>query len=169
MGDEKVGQVHLFLQLLEEIDDLCLNRNIQRRDRLVADNKFRVHGQGARDTDALALPAAKLVWVTVVMILAETHLMEQFINAFALGSALGKFVNFQTFADDIADAHPRVQRSIGILKNDLHLPPRIAEFTLRQGQQVFPLEVNLAAGRLNEPKNGSSQRRLAAAGLADNA
>ena len=64
--------------------------------------------------------------------------MEQFIDAFALGSALGKFVNFQTFADDIADAHPRVQRSIGILKNDLHLPSRVAEFALGQSQQVFP-------------------------------
>src|SRR5882724_2159104 len=169
MGNEKVGEMHLLLQLLQEIDDLRLNRNIQRGDWLVADNKFRVHGQGARDTDALALPAAKLVGVTVVMILAEAHRMEQFIDAVALSSTLGKFVNFQTFADDIADAHPRIQRGIGILKNDLHLPPRIAEFALGQSQQVFPLEIDLAAGRLNKPKNGSSQRRLAAAGLADDA
>jgi hypothetical protein len=169
MGDEKVCQVHLFLQLLQEIDDLRLNRNIQRGDRLVADNKFGGHGQSAGNTDALALPAAKLVRITVVMIFAEAHLPEQFDHPVALGSAPGEFVNFQAFSDDIADAHPRVQRSIGILKNDLHLPPRIAEFALGQSQQVFSLEINFAAGRLDEPKNGSSQCRLAAAGFADDA
>src|SRR5262245_28141192 len=29
MGNEKVGEVHFLLQFLQEIDNLCLNRNIQ--------------------------------------------------------------------------------------------------------------------------------------------
>src|SRR5262245_527320 len=169
MRNEKVGQVHLLLQFLQKIDNLCLNRNIQGGDGLVADNKFRVHSQGASDTDALALPATKLVRVTVVMILAETHLPEQFDHPVAFGSAPSEFVNFQPFTDDIADAHPRVQRRIGILKNDLHLPSRIAELALRQSQQVFPLKINFAAARLDEPEYCSSQCRLAAARFPDDA
>jgi hypothetical protein len=108
VGNEKVGQVHLFLQLLEEIDDLRLNRNVQGRDRLVADNELRVNSQCARDADALSLPAAEFVGVTVVMILAEAYLMEQFDYPVALGFSFGEFVNFQTFADNIADAHARI-------------------------------------------------------------
>ena len=55
MGDEEVGQIQLFLQVLEQVDDLGLNRDIQRGNRFVGDDEFRLQRQGAGDADALSL------------------------------------------------------------------------------------------------------------------
>ena len=41
VGDEEVGEALLLLQILQQIDDLRLHRNIQRRDRLIAHHKAR--------------------------------------------------------------------------------------------------------------------------------
>jgi hypothetical protein len=37
MGDEQIGQMELFLELAEQIQDLRLNGHVERRDRLVGD------------------------------------------------------------------------------------------------------------------------------------
>ena len=55
VGDEQVGEFELVAQVLEQIDDLRLDRHVERRDRLVADDEFGAHREGARDADALAL------------------------------------------------------------------------------------------------------------------
>ncbi len=43
VGNKKVSQIELFLQLFEEVDDLCLNGNVERRYRLVAYQKGRFY------------------------------------------------------------------------------------------------------------------------------
>ena len=40
MGNKQISQSHLSLQFDQKIDDLCLNRNIQRRDWLITHNNF---------------------------------------------------------------------------------------------------------------------------------
>src|SRR3981081_1238285 len=57
MGNEEIGEPELLLQILQEIDDLGLDRYIQCRHRLIADNEFGFDRERARDTDALALTA----------------------------------------------------------------------------------------------------------------
>ena len=47
------------LQFAKEIEDLRLNRNVQRRHRLVADKKLRSHGERPRDRDPLSLSTRK--------------------------------------------------------------------------------------------------------------
>ena len=63
VGDEEIGEVKLVLQLLEQVDDLCLDRHVQRRDGLVAHDERRIHRQCARDADPLSLAARELVRV----------------------------------------------------------------------------------------------------------
>ncbi len=65
MGDEKVRQFELLLQIFQQVDDLCLNRNVERRDRLVADDETGFDRQGAGDADALALAARELVRIAI--------------------------------------------------------------------------------------------------------
>ncbi len=52
-------------QLQEQVDDLRLDRHVERGDRLVADQHVGLHGQRARDGDALALPAGELVRIAL--------------------------------------------------------------------------------------------------------
>ena len=48
--DEDVRQVELVLQVVEQVDHLRLDRDVERRDRLVRDDQLRVQGERARAT-----------------------------------------------------------------------------------------------------------------------
>ena len=61
MGDEKIGQSHLFLHILQNGDNLYLNRHIQGGDRLVTDHKFLIRSQSPLDTDTLELQNGKMI------------------------------------------------------------------------------------------------------------
>src|SRR5262245_17768578 len=63
--DEQVRELKPFLQVLEQVDDLALDRDVERRHRLVADDEARLERERARDADALALPARKLVRISL--------------------------------------------------------------------------------------------------------
>src|SRR3954471_2454921 len=59
VGDEEVREPELLLQVLEQVEDLRLDRDVERRDGLVAHDQLRIQGECARDADALALPAGE--------------------------------------------------------------------------------------------------------------
>ena len=59
VGDEEVGEPVLFLQPLEQVEDLRLHRDVERRHRLVADDDLRADGQRPGDRDALTLAAGQ--------------------------------------------------------------------------------------------------------------
>ncbi len=55
--DEQVCQAEFLLQVFQQIQHLRLNGDVQRRDRLIADQQFGLQGQGAGDADTLSLTA----------------------------------------------------------------------------------------------------------------
>ena len=69
--DEQVGEAELLLQILEQVEDLRLHRDVERRDRLVADQQVGPERQRAGDADALALAAGKAVRIAVEIALVE--------------------------------------------------------------------------------------------------
>ena len=81
MGDEEVGQAELLLQVFQQVDDLRLNRHVERRDRLVGDDEVRVRRERAGDADALALAAGELVRVAVGEVRVETDRLQQLLDA----------------------------------------------------------------------------------------
>jgi hypothetical protein len=62
--DEQIGQPKSFLQILKKVDDLRLNRNIQRRYWFVQNQKTGFDRQRPRNSYPLALPAGKLMRIT---------------------------------------------------------------------------------------------------------
>src|SRR5213083_2067509 len=50
MRNEQVGQSKLLLEISQQIDDLRLDRDVQRGDRFVCNNKFWFKRQRPRDT-----------------------------------------------------------------------------------------------------------------------
>ena len=61
MCDEYVGQPELVLELLEQVDHLRLDRDVERRHRLVEQNQLRIDRQRSSDPDSLSLAARELV------------------------------------------------------------------------------------------------------------
>ena len=122
MGNEKIGQSHLFLQIHKKIDDLCLDRNIECGDRLIENDELRLHGKRTRDTDSLALSAGKLVHETVRMLAVQSDQLQIFVDhLLALFFILRQMMDIDSLADDIGNCHTRVKRSIRILKDHLYL------------------------------------------------
>ena len=66
-----------LLQLEQQIDDLRLHRDVERRDQLVGDQAFGLDGERARDADALALAAGEFVRIAVGRIGRQAHEIEQ--------------------------------------------------------------------------------------------
>ncbi len=57
VADEQQREAELLLQVLQQVDDLRLDRDVERRDRLVADDQFGLRRECPGDADALALTA----------------------------------------------------------------------------------------------------------------
>ena len=83
VGDEQVGQPELALEPLEQVDDLGLDRHVERADRLVGDDQVRVEGERAGHADALALAAGELVRIARREVRVEADRREQLADALA--------------------------------------------------------------------------------------
>jgi hypothetical protein len=84
-------------------------------------------------------------------------------------AAVKRLIDDQRLGDDLADPHARVERAKRVLEHRLNrsavlAPPRRIELL-----QVAPLEPHLPTRRLLEPQHELRRRRLATAGLADDA
>src|ERR1043166_4542621 len=78
MADEQIADVEFRLQFFQLIDDLRADRNVERRDRLVEHDQPRFGDERARDRDALALPAGKLMGKQPRDLGAQTDEVEHF-------------------------------------------------------------------------------------------
>ena len=122
--DEEISEGKAFLQLLQEVDDLRLNGDIQGGYRLIANDELGLEGQGAGDAHPLSLAAAHLVGIAAGHKGIQTDHLEKLVHSIlTLPSVLTDAVHPYGLADDLADGHARVERAVGVLKDNLHLAP----------------------------------------------
>jgi hypothetical protein len=57
VGDEQKSETELLLQIEQHVQDLGLDRYVERRNRLVGDDESGVHRERAGNADTLALSA----------------------------------------------------------------------------------------------------------------
>ena len=107
--------------------------------------------------------------VAVRVARVEADDVEQLADPDAAVAARADPVHDQRLADDVADRHPRVERRVRVLEDDLHLAPHLAE-------RFRPSSVSSMPSNFTEPEVGFEKlqdavasRRLARAGLADEA
>ena len=117
--------------------------------------------------DSLPLAAAELVGIPRELRRIEPDQLEQVRDARAALRACADAVDYQRLLDDRTDAHPRVQRRVGVLEDDLHIAPRLAHARAREGEDILSLEPDLPGRRLDESQDAPSGRCLPAARLAD--
>jgi hypothetical protein len=119
MSDDHEGQPEALLQVFEQIDDLRLDRHVEGRDRLVADDQLGIARQRPGDADALALAAGEFVRVAVRMGRQQADRAHEVGHALALLPAGSEAVQPDWLGDDVAHIHARVEGGVRILKDDL--------------------------------------------------
>ena len=86
--NEDVSDARLLLNILQQINDLRLDRDIERRYRLVADQHLRLDRESAGDADALPLSARKLVRIALKIVSRQSDAAQQFGDPRAFFAAL---------------------------------------------------------------------------------
>ena len=110
VGDEYQGQAEFLLQVLEQIDDLGLDRYIQRADRFITNHQLGVEHQRPRDANPLALAAGELVWVAIDLVRQQTHHFHHAPGSlFHLQRGHIGIKSPQRLRDDIPGSHARIQ------------------------------------------------------------
>src|SRR5665811_794582 len=82
VGDEQIREIELPLEILHQVEDLRLDRNIECRHRLVEHHQGRVEGQRSRYADSLALATGELVGIAVGVFWVETHNRKESLHFF---------------------------------------------------------------------------------------
>ena len=85
MGNEQIGQPFFLLKADQKIYDLSLYRYVQCGDRLIAYDKFRLHGKGSGNSDPLALTAGKLMDISCRMLGIKTYRFQKLLLCGAKG------------------------------------------------------------------------------------
>jgi hypothetical protein len=167
--DVQDREVLLRLELVEEVEDLGAARRVDHRDGLVCHEVVRPEHHGPRDADTLPLAARERVrvllchlgcWVQLDLLERRQH------PGVALGTVPGP-VDDEWLLDDLAHAHERTQAREGILEDDLRALAEGGEGAAGERGDVLALEDDAAARQRHEAQGGATQRRLAAAGFAD--
>ena len=63
MADQEKGDAEITLEILEKVEDLRLDRDIERAHRLIGDDQARLGDEGASDGDSLALATGEFMRV----------------------------------------------------------------------------------------------------------
>src|SRR5690606_5088524 len=99
----------------QQVQRLRLNGDVERADRLVADDQLRLQRQRARDADALSLAARELVRITTHEVRIHADLLEQGLHLATQRGAARATEDLERLADDLFDRHAWIQAAEGIL------------------------------------------------------
>ncbi len=117
-----------------------------------------------RDANPLPLSAGEFVRIAAQVSGEHIDLFQQRGGAVdAVGLARADAVNPHRLDEGGLDRHPRIQRAVGVLENDLHLPADLPQLAAAQRGDVDAVVVHLAASRFDQPQNGPPGGGLAAA------
>ncbi len=176
VGDEDDRGAGLLLELLEQVHDLGLHGDVQRRRRLVGDQQRGVADQRHGDHRALAHTAGELVRIVVhpQIGLRDAHL-GQHLHGPRPGLPLGgPGVLAVRLTDLLADGVVRREGGQRVLEDHGHLvAAQLFQFPFRRGEEVLPVEQDLAlylgVVGVVQSEDGQVGHGLAGAGLADDA
>ena len=88
------------------------------------------------------------------------------VDAPAHRGAGGETVQPQRLAQRLADREARIERGVGILEDDLHVAPQMAQVAATERAHVPAGEADRPRRRFDEPQHHAAGRRLAAARFA---
>src|SRR5690554_2601136 len=163
--NEQVRQTELTLQVDQQVENLALNGNVQRRHRLVAYNQLRVQRNRAGDADTLTLATGKLERITGHRARWQTDQIQQLQHPPLTSRRVADALHNEWLFDDSAYGMSGVQGLHGVLEDHLNIAPYRHQLPTRKTADILSFEQHLAIGGLVQTGNAAPQRRLAAARL----
>src|SRR5947207_4362533 len=154
VSDENVRQPEPLLEIGQEIDDLRLDRDVERGHWLVADDELRLRRERARDADALPLSAGELVRITLGVLRCQADELQQLGDTLAMPAGR-QAVQRKRLVEHLAHRHARVERRVRILKHDLQRAPAGAQLGWIEGEKIAVFEVDRTGGRLDQAQDQS--------------
>ena len=169
VGDEQERQAALVAQVGEQVEHLRLGGEVQRRHRLVEDDDLRVADQRPGDRDPLALPAGELGRVAVGRVAGQADRLQ----AGARLRAAPRRRCTPISRSGSTSVWPMVRAGLSEEYGSWKTTRRSATSRLRClsdiAGDVLPVQPHRAGGRRLQAEDGLADRRLARAGLADEA
>ena len=144
------GHPQLLLEAAQQLEDLGLDRDVERRGGLVGDEHLGVAHERHRDHDTLAHAAGQLMRVLVHAFrgVGDADERQHLDGARARGLAGQVLMDDRGLCDLIADREDGVERRHRLLKHHGDLVAADgAQVGGGEGQQVAPLELDDAAGQ----------------------
>ena len=175
MGDEDQRRAGLARQLLEQIEDLRLHRDIERGGRLIGHDQFGLAGQRHRDHGALTHAARILmrIGLQTACSIRDADLLEQTARHLE-GTRPGLLaVHIDRLGNLHADGECRVERTHRLLEDHRDaIAANLAHLRVRQLEQVLAFEHDFAGHDAtrrigNQPHQRHRGHALARARLAD--
>ena len=176
VGDQHQRHAALALQRYQQLENLLLDRDVQRGGRLVGDQQQRIAGDRHGDHHPLVHAAGELVRERAEPRLGRRNadLAQQIDDLPAHRAAVHGVMRAQAFGDLPADRIARIERGGRLLEHHRHvLADQAAALARRHVQQIVAGEVQPvgadAPGPGDQPHHRQHGDALAGAGFADDA
>jgi hypothetical protein len=169
MGNEQIGNPQPLSQVEQQIDDLRPYGYVQGGYRLIQDDQVRIQDQRSGDSDTLPLAARQFIGITASHIRPQADALHHLDNPAKTFASITPSMNDQRLIEDSADGRSRIERREGILKHHLQPGPHRQATLARQMGKIGAIECNASPIERHEPYDGSTQRRLSATALANQA
>ncbi len=176
VADEDDGGAEFRVERPQKLENLRLDRHVQRGGRLVGDQQRGLVRQAHRQHDALAHPAGILVRIGLHGPLRRrhAHAAQQRHGALARSRRGEAAMRGHRFHELLGDAQHGVERGHRVLKDHRDLAAaHVADFVLAEPREVAATKDDAAAddarGLVQQPHDGFRADALARAGLADDA
>ena len=93
----------------------------------------------------------------------QPHLFHDLDHRLAALGGTAFNMNLMGMSDLVANLHSWIERSIRVLKYDLHPASELSQFLAAQRRNFLTIEVDLTVSRLKQAQNQAADRRFAAA------
>ena len=168
VGDEEIAHPQAVLQVLQQVEDDRLDRDVQGRSGLVEDEQGGLQGDGPGDPHPRLLPARELVGEAREELPREAHHRGERLHALEERRAGPHAAQAAQGVGDGGEGRMSgVQALVRILEHHLDAGAllRADEAARRHRSDVLPFEINDARGRVVQPRDKARQGGFAAARL----
>ncbi|EMD28667.1 hypothetical protein C791_0291 [Amycolatopsis azurea DSM 43854] len=171
VGDQQDRRAEPVAQIPQQLEDLGLHGDVERRGRFVGDQQFRLVRDRHRNHDPLQLTAGQLVRIRPEPLLGsgQPHQTEQFERPPPGGLRRQVLMSADRFDQLLPDREHRIQRAHRFLEDHADLvAPDGAQFVRRQRVEIATGQQRPAGDlgfRRQQPEQGQRGDRLARAGF----